>query len=299
MRAFHNLNPTIQGIFWILSTKLAFVLMMAIVKELSFYSSLQMNLIRSLLVLIIVLPVLLKGGRQAFLTKWPLYQFLRVALGAVAMISFFYAYRKLSMAKASALNFSFALVLPLFAIIFFKEKVKWQRWLVLIVGYLGVLLIIDPVFEKFEGAELVALLGVVCLAGDALQVKRIKTDSPYLMTFYSACMTILLLGPYFLTIPFFPELHSDFLKPWQPLQTRHVPVFVALGAIAFWGQYSYIHAYRQNRLNFVAGFDYSKLIFGTLIGLLFFKEVPSWETLLGGLIILICSYILTRQELRE
>lgn len=299
MRTFQALNPKIQGIFWILSTKFAFVVIMAIVKELSIYSSLQMNLIRSVLVMVIVFPVLIKTGKHAFLTKWPLYQLIRVTLGAIAMISFFYAYRTLPMAKASALNFSFALVLPLFGILFFKEKVKWQRWAVLITGYLGVWLIIDPVFDTFEWAEAVALLGVICLAGDALQVKKIRTDSPYTMAFYSSCMTILLLGAYFVVIPFFPNLQGDFLTPWKPLQAQHIPAFLALGAIAFWGQYSYINAYRQNRLNFVAGFDYIKLVFGTIIGLLFFGEVPSWNTLLGGVIILGCSYILARQEGKE
>ncbi len=296
MKIFQTLSPTTKGILWILSTKFSFVVMMSIVKEFLIYPSLQMNFIRSILVLAVVLPILLKTGRQAFMTKWPLYQLIRVVLGAMAMISFFYAYRVLPMAKASALNFSFALVLPFMAILFLKEKVTWQRWAVILVGYMGMWIIIDPVFDQFEGAEGIMLFGVACLAGDSLQVKKIKTDSPYTMMFYSACATLVLLGVYFLVIPHFPNLQNEFLMPWKPLEAQHIPIFLGLGGIAFFGQYSYVHAYRQNRLNFVAGFDYIKLVFGTLIGLLFFGEIPGWDTLLGGFVILACSYLLAKQE---
>jgi drug/metabolite transporter (DMT)-like permease len=296
MKIFQTLSPKTKGILWILSTKFSFVVMMSIVKQFLIYPSLQMNFIRSVLVMAVVLPILIKKGKQAFLTKWPLYQLIRVVLGATAMISFFYAYRVLSMAKASALNFSLALVLPFMAILFLKEKVTWQRWAVILLGYLGMWIIIDPVFDKFEWAEGVMLFGVVCLAGDSLQVKKIKTDSPYTMMFYSACATLFLLGLYFLIIPHFPNLQNEFLMPWKSLEAKHIPIFLSLGGIAFFGQYSYVNAYRQNRLNFVAGFDYLKLVFGTIIGLIFFGEIPGWDTLLGGFIILACSYILARQE---
>jgi hypothetical protein len=299
VKIFQNLSPKTKGILWILSTKFSFVVMMSIVKESLAYPSLQMNFIRSFLVMAAVLPILMKRGRQAFLTKWPLYQLIRVVLGAMAMISFFYAYRMLPMAKASALNFSFALVLPLLAILFLKEKVTWQRWGVILVGYIGMWIVIDPVFDRFDLAEGIMLFGVVCLAGDSLQVKKIKTDSPYTMMFYSACTTLVLLGLYFLIIPHCPNLQNDFLMPWKPLEVEHIPIFLSLGGIAFFGQYSYVQAYRQNRLNFVAGFDYIKLVFGTIIGLIFFGEIPGIDTLLGGFVILGCSYILARQEVKE
>ncbi len=296
MKAFHLLSPKTQGILWIISTKLSFVVMMLIVKEMSAYSSLQMNLIRGLLVMSVVFPILLRKGKKSFVTEWPLHQLIRVVLGFIAMVSFFYAYRILPMAKASALNFSFALVLPIFAFFFLKETVKLRRWIVLIVGYIGVLIVIDPSFYGFDWAEGVMILGVVCLAGDALQVKRIKTDSPYTMTFYSAGMTIFLLGTYFVLPLFFPSLKGEVFIPWEPIQEQHYFILGAMGAVAFFGHYSYIHAYRLNRLNFVAGFDYLKVVFATLSGLIFFGEIPEWNTLMGGAIILGCSYFLMRQE---
>jgi len=71
-----------------------------------------------------------------------------------------------------------------------------------------------------------------------------------------------------------------------------------MGILSLLGQFSYVQAYRKERLNFLAGFDYLKFLFASLIGFLFFKEHLESVTFYGALLILICSYAITREELK-
>ncbi|HCI48657.1 MAG: hypothetical protein A2621_00755 [Alphaproteobacteria bacterium RIFCSPHIGHO2_01_FULL_41_14] len=291
-------NIKIQSILWILTSKFTFVSVMALCKFLQDYSPLQLNFIRGFLVLSIVTPYLVvTKGTRSLKTKQPLFQMIRVAFSTTSMICFFYGYRVLSLGKASAINFSYALMVPLFAALFLREKISLQRWSFLILGYVGIFVIIDPVFERFELGEFITLSGVILLAASSIFVKHItKTDESLVVVFYSSVATSILLGIYFVSDRFFPL--NDELPKWTPLQRKDWWIFLLMGILSLLGQFSYVQAYRKERLNFLAGFDYLKFLFASLIGFLFFKEHLESVTFYGALLILICSYAITREELK-
>ena len=294
----HLKNIKIQSILWITTSKITFVSVMALSKYLKDYSPLQLNFIRSFLVFLVITPYLLvTRGSQSLKTQQPFFQLIRMGLSAGSMICFFYGYRMLPIAKASAINFSYALMVPLFAAIFLKEKISRQRWVFLFLGYIGIFIIINPVFESFEIGESVTLLGVVLLATSSIFVKQLtRTDESLLVVFYSSVATSFLLGGYFIGSYFFP--YSQSLPSWATLQAKDGFIFLLIGFFSFLGQFSYVQAYRKGRLNFLAGFDYLKFLFASLVGLLFFKEALDAGTFYGALIILGCSYGITREELK-
>lgn len=292
-------NIKIQSIFLIIASKISFVSMMALSKILKNYSPLQVNFIRSFLVFCALTPsLLLLKGRGSLKTKQPLLQMTRMVFSSISMICFFYGYRMLPIAKASAINFSYAIIVPLFAILFLKEKISLQRWGFLSIGYMGIFVIIDPVFETFELGEGLALLGVILLAGSSILVKKLtKTDESLVVVFYSSVATSVLLGIYFLTTSFFTV--RDTLPQWTPIDWKDGVLLGSIGALSLLGQFSYVHAYRKGHLNFLAGFDYLKFLFASLIGFLFFNEKVETPTFYGAFIILICSYMIAREELRK
>jgi drug/metabolite transporter (DMT)-like permease len=291
-------NIKVQSILLIIVSKFSFVSMMAFSKLLKNYSPLQLNFIRSFLVFSVITPYLLTTrGKTALQTKQPFFQLIRMGLSVGSMICFFYGYRMLPIAKASAINFSYALMVPLFASLFLKEKVSRQRWAFLILGYIGIFIIINPVFETFELGEFVALLGVILLAAASIFVKHLtKTDESLVVVFYSSIATSILLGLYFIG-DFFFTFHNP-LPQWTPLKEQDGWILLSMGIFSLLGQFSYVQAYRKGRLNFLAGFDYLKFLFAILIGILFFNEPLEATTFYGALIILVCSYAIAREELK-
>jgi S-adenosylmethionine uptake transporter len=271
--------------------------MMSIVKILKHFSPLQLNFTRSFLVLSVLTPYLLKTkGLSSLKTKQPFFQIIRMLFSAGAMICFFYGYRVLPIAKASAINFAYALIVPLLAGFFLKEKISWSRWGFLVLGYIGILIIINPIFETFDYGEFIALIGVILLAGGSILVKTLtKTDENLVVVFYSAVATTLLLGFYFLYASFCT--HETSLDKWTSFTTTDGLIFIAMGSLSFIGQFSYVQAYRTGKLNFLAGFDYIKFLFASLVGFFFFNEILEDTTFYGALVILICSYAITKEEL--
>lgn len=291
-------NTKIQSIFLIMTSKISFVSMMALSKVLKNYSPLQVNFMRSFLVFCALTPsLLLIKGRRSLKTKQPLLQITRMGFSAASMICFFYGYRMLPIAKASAINFSYALIVPLFATMFLKEKISLQRWIFLSVGYVGIFVIIDPLFETFDWGEAIALLGVILLAASSILVKKLtKTDESLVVVFYSGVATSLLLGGYFLADYFFS--FDATLPCWVSLEWRDGLIFLIIASVSLLGQFTYVQAYRKGRLNFLAGFDYLKFLFASFIGFLFFNEPIETSTFYGALIVLICSYMIAREELK-
>lgn len=291
-------NTNLQSIFFILLSKLAFVGMMSVVKYLKGYSPLQLNFLRSVIIFCSLVPFLLfTRGVKGLKTQQPFAQIVRMVLSATSMICFFYGYRILTIAKASAINFSYALIVPALSCLLLKECVSWRRWVYLVLGYIGILIIIDPVFETIDQGEMIALIGVFALACASILVKKLtKTDDNFVVVFYSSVATTVILGGYFLSTglwrlpPSFPH--------WKPIHPKDYYWIASIVGLSLLGQFTYVEAYRRGRLNFLAGFDYLKFLFAAVLGYIAFGEILESTTFYGALIILICSYLNTKEELK-
>lgn len=218
-------------------------------------------------------------------------------LSATSTICFFYGYRILTIAKASAINFSYALIVPVLSCLLLKECVSWRRWVYLVMGYIGILMIIDPVFETVDQGEMIALIGVFTLACASILVKKLtKTDDNFVVVFYSSVATTAILGGYFLSswVWHMPEI----LTHWKPIPTEDYYWIASIVGLSLLGQFTYVEAYRKGQLNFLAGFDYLKFLFAAVLGYVIFGEIIESTTFYGALIILICSYLNTKEELK-
>jgi len=290
-------NPiNLQAIFWILLCKTSFVTMMAMGKA-SSLPTIQINFCRSFSVFLITGCMIFFNKSLVFKTTNPTLQFLKVSVGAFGMIGYFYAFRYLEMAQGTTLSFTQALILPVFAFLFLKEKIGTRRIMALIVGYAGIIVAINPLYGSFSLPEGIMLIASACGAFAVVCAKKLAAkDSPILLMFYSGLATSILLGIYYSikgeTIDFGPE------GQWLDLTVDHVKFLSLLVFISFIMQYSYLRAYALADVGFLAPFDYVKLIISTCVSLLVFDQIPSKETLLGAVLIIGSTVYLTKKDLR-
>lgn len=287
---FSALPHNIQAVIWLLNTKICFSLMMTLAKYLSVhYGAIQMNFLRTVVIFIITTPLLLlRHGPKGLRTAHPWYQLLRIILGVTGMTCFFKAYSVLPLAQATVLQFTSALILPVLAVIFLKNKIGFGRWVAIIIGYVGILVTTwQDLDTSLQLAAGIALLGALCDSSATLIAKKISTRVPTLVfLFYSSLGSIVLLSGWAAWKWVTPSLKDTFL-------------IILLGGISFGGLYSFYKAYRLGDISVLAPLEYTKLIFMAAFGLLFFGEWPTWWTLLGATIIIFSNLWIAHHTYRN
>lgn len=191
---------------------------------------------------------------------------------------------------ASAILQATPLVVTLGAALFLGEAVGWRRWLAIGIGLFGVLLIIRPGMDAFDPKSLLAVMGVIGLAGRDLATRRIKaTISSRVIAFYAFVVSIftglLLLA--------FGVTGSSWSMPGT-VDTFRLIAAVFIGVAAY---YAIVAATRIGEMSIIAPFRYSRLVFALIIGVFAFQESPDSLTLLGAFIIVASGiYTLWRES---
>lgn len=179
---------------------------------------------------------------------------------------------------ASAILQATPLVVTLGAALFLGETVGWRRWLAILVGLFGVVLIIRPGMEAFDIKSMLAVIGVVGLAGRDLATRRIPTTvTTRQITFYAFVVSILT-GAILLWLGVTGDtlLLPDHTDLWRMLGA----LVVGLGAY-----YMIVMATRMGDMSVVAPFRYSRPVFALIVGVMVFSERPDALTLIGATII--------------
>lgn len=126
---------------------------------------------RNLFGLLFTLPLLLRHGPGLLKTdKLPLYTG-RCVIGLIAMLCGFWAIVHLPLAKAVTISYSAPIFVTLLAVLFLGEVVRARRWAAVALGFLGVLVIMQPGAEAFDGTTLIALTAAVLSAVVAVSIK--------------------------------------------------------------------------------------------------------------------------------
>lgn len=177
------------------------------------------------------------------------------------------------LASVSAIQQANPLVVSLAAVFFFKETVGPRRWVAIIVGLLCVLLILRPGMDGFDPNALVAVGGMLGLSVRDLATRRVPKSitSLQLSTFGYAILIPLGL---ILTLPRGIAPMADGIEAWAYL--------IAISISGMTAYFTITVALRLGDISAVIPFRYSRLIFAIIIGLIFFGEIPDWQTLVGA-----------------
>ena len=279
---------SLLGIVWMIGWALCINGAMVCAKHLTpNISSVMLIFMRSFFGLMTILPLILHQGRSVWRTKQPTRQILSCFIAVFTMGCTYYAYRNLPLSFATTLGFTGPLMTTVFAVLFLREKVTLGHWLIIFLGYVGVVTIFHPGDVAINKAA--GLLLLANLLASLLIINRkiiLRTDSPMTNLAYSTVGSVVISG-----------VASLFF--WQNLNPADLMILVGVGIFGVSSHYCYLHALEIGDPSYVSPFEYSRLLIATPVGILLFGETLSWTTLIGGGLIVVSGLLLMRLQMAK
>jgi drug/metabolite transporter (DMT)-like permease len=250
------------------------------------FPAMQVAAIRALSALPLVAAYLFwRGGQRSLLrVRWPLH-LLRGAIG-IAMLSLFtYGLKTLSLAEAYSIFFIGPILVTALSVFVLGERVDGARWIAIVGGMAGVLVVLRPTGTGFFTlGGLAVLTAAVCYAVSAVAGRVLaRTDRGEHMMFW--LMVLMAMGATPLAAP-----------AWVPVQAGHWLLILLLAISGFFGQLALTEAFSHGEASVVAPFEYTALAWGIAIDWLMWKTLPDEYTLLGAAIIIGSGLYLIRHE---
>lgn len=214
---------------------------------------------------------------------------LRAALEAAVAATFITALAKLPIGNINAILQASSLILVALAAMLRIEVIGWRRWLAVVVGFAGVLLIVRPSTEGFNGYALLALACAALVAVRDLVTRGIGNEIPSGIITLTTTVSVGIVG-----------LGMLGFETWQPLVLRETLYLLGAALFVAGGNYAIIVAFRTADVSLVTGFRYSILVFSIIAGLVIWGDFPDPLALAGcALIVGSGLYALHRQRLRD
>jgi len=248
----------------------------------------EIGFFRNLFGVVILAPLILRNGCALMRTNHLNWHFTRATINVFAMMIFFYALSITPLATVQALSFTAPLFTTVLAVVLLGEKVRFRRWAAVIVGFIGVMIILRPGAQPLDFGSLLVLLSASIWAFTMIIIKRLSnTDSPLTITAY---VTI------FLTVMSF--IPAMWVWTW-PVGTQWAwLVFAAFAGTM--GQLCVAKAFAYADTTIVLPFDFAKIIWGAMLGYLFFGEYVSVYTWIGAVVIFAgATYVAYRERQLE
>jgi drug/metabolite transporter (DMT)-like permease len=264
-----------RAIFLILLAVFFFSLLETTAKYLSqFYSVVEVVWLRytvhTTAMLILVAPRL---GRKLLATENLGGQVLRAALLMGSTLCNVGALSRLPLAEVKAISFVSPLLVTVFAVSLLRERVSWDRWLAVLVGFGGTLFIVRPGSAMVSWPALLALGTATFYSLYQIMTRRISvTEAPVTTLFYSALIGCVGLS---FIVPFY----------WSMPALAHIPLFILLGSMGAAGHYALINALDLELASSLSAFSYVQLLWVILWGWLIFGQLPDAHAYIGMAII--------------
>jgi drug/metabolite transporter (DMT)-like permease len=213
---------------------------------------------------------------------------LRGAIDAASSLTYLTALFHLPLGNATAINLASPLFITVFAIYFFKEHVSFQRGAFILLGFGGVLLVVQPASEGFN------VYGIICVVATLLHATRdtltraIGLHIPVLLISLSTAISVTL-GAGAVTLT----------QTWVAVNTTELLMLLLASAFLSSAYYFLIIAMRTGEMSLVAPFRYSGLIFALLIGYVVWGEIPNLLAWLGIFLLVVSGLMILREENRK
>lgn len=246
----------------------------------------QLLAIRSAFNLVLLSPVVRRaGGWAALRTRSHSWHMLRVVVSVGALICFFEALRHLPLATCIAIGFAAPLFMTVISVFLLGERVGAHRWAAVVTGFLGVLVIVPP-----DTAGLLSWAGGLMAISSLLfglsqvlvrRLTRHETDAVILVYQNAGMLVAGVLG-----LPFV----------WTPITALELAGIAAMSGILTVGQLLTVKAFRAAPVGVVAPFQYTELIWATLIGYVFWAEFPEPHVWAGAAVVVLAGLYMIWRE---
>ena len=277
-----------KAVFCMLISALGFTFMSVTVKYVTGIPLFEKVFFRNLISLGVAFFMLKKSSAPMFGRRENQLALLaRSSFGLAGVVLNFYAISKLTLADSSMLGKLSPIFVTIMACIFLKEKIDNKQILSIIVTFLGALLVIKPEFSLEMLPSLAGILSAAS-AGIAYTLLRYLKDkeSPDTIIFYFSLISVVFTAPFAL---------AEYVQP----TFTQLGLLLATGVFASVGQFGITYAYKFAKATEVSIYNYSAIVFGIILGFIFFGEIPDTLSLLGGAIIIAVAFYIFKHNQKK
>ena len=237
-------------------------------------------------------PVLLyiwkTSGFGVLKTRRPVGHLMRSSVGLVAMVCGFTAVSMLPLTQSTAISFSSPLFMTALSALILHEPVGRHRWAAVSVGFIGVVIMVHPDPSHFAGAGVIfGLVSALGVAGAMIAIRELGATEPgpTIVFYFTLAGAVVGLA----SLPF----------GWVMPDLQTLILLICIGLLGGIGQLLLTEALRRATVAVIAPFDYTQLVWASLIGFFVWQETPQALTWLGALVVAASGiYILWRETRR-
>jgi len=274
------------GFLYMFLSVCAFSLMDLIIKWTADYPLGQVVFFRGFFGIVFYFFVIPKNRINNFYhTKRAFLHFLRCFVGLIAMLAIFIALRNLPLATVVSISFAAPIFTTIFSIFFLSERVGIYRWLAVVIGFVGILIITEPGFESLNIYYIFPIIFCIGLSYVAIAIRQLSSTEPVWLISLNFSIAITIAG--LCTLPYGWKIPSFF-------------DFFVLSLVGLFGGVANLwlsQSYKFSEVSLVTPLKYLGLVFAIFFGYLIWGEVPSLKSLIGGLLVILSSIIIFRREI--
>ena len=281
-----RLPPAARGLLWAVLSGLLFVFLNTLMRGLALaLDAFQTQFLRYAFGLLVMTPFILRSGIGAFQPHNVKGQFLRGAVHTVGLGLWFIAIPHITLADTTALGFTTPIFIMIGAVLVFRERLRWERWLAAAIGFAGVLIVVAPKLSGGGGSYmLIMLTSAPIFAASFLMTKALtrhdRTDVIVVWQSISVALYSLPLG----------LLHWHWPSAWQWAS------FMLCGMLGSAGHYCLTRSFTIADISATQSVKFLDLVWAAALGWLVFSDVPSRSTLIGGVVICASTLWIARRE---
>ncbi len=274
------------GFLYMFLSVCAFSVMDLIVKWSESYPVGQVLFFRGFFGIIPILFLIPKDRYSNFYkTQRALLHFKRCIAGLIAIVAIFIALRKLPLATVVSISFAAPIFTTIMSIFFLNEKVGLYRWLAVIVGFLGIVIISEPGFTSLNVYYIYPIIFCFGLSYVAIAIRQLSSTEPvWLISFYFS-FSIMIIS--FFTID----------QGWILPSIKDFLLLCMIGILGGLANLWLSQSYKYSEVSLVTPLKYLALIFAIIFGYLIWNEIPSLKTLIGSILVIVSSIIIFRREI--
>ena len=223
--------------------------------------------------------------KDFYYTKRAGLHFLRCIFGLIALLAIFIALRNLPLATVVSISFAAPIFTTIFSIFFLSEKVGLFRWLAVLVGFIGIIIITEPGFSSLNIYYVYPIIFCLGLSYVAIAIRQLSTTEPvWLISLnFSAAITLASI----FTIPF----------GWIMPDIKDLILLSLIGVFGGVANLWLSQSYKFSEVSLVTPLKYLALVFAIIFGFFIWDEIPTFKTLLGALLVITSSVIIFRREI--
>jgi len=220
-----------------------------------------------------------------YITKRLKEHLFRCLMGLMALIAIVVALRELPLAVVVSLSYAAPLFITVLSIFLLSEKVGVFRWLAVLIGFIGVIIISEPGFKGMNYIYFLPLIFCIGMAFVTITIRKLSTTEPIWLISIFFTITISIAG--LATIP----------MGWIMPNFQDFILLALIGVTGGSANLLLTQSYKLSEVSLVAPLKYLALIFAIVFGYLIWNEIPTVKTLIGASLVVLASLIIFRREI--